>query len=106
MTTDRDNSTIARAAIIGLSESPNVGNRTPAAMEMPSPTVEIVTPWYARTPLCSPNPSHRPSVTTRREGDHMRAIAAMDATRTTGATINITVRPYRVALGNPRSGNS
>jgi len=30
----------------------------------------------------------------------------IDATRTTGATINTTVRPYRVALGNPRSENS
>lgn len=37
---------------------------------------------------------------------HVRATVAMDATRTTGATINMTVRPYRVALGNPRSGNS
>ena len=81
VTTDRDDSTIARAAIIGLSESPNVGNRTPAAIGMAS-------------------------VTTGREGDHTKAIAARDATRTTGATINIAVRPYRVALGNPRSGNS
>ncbi|MCB2412266.1 hypothetical protein LGT39_05315, partial [Demequina sp. TTPB684] len=49
--------------------------------------------------------STRPTATVRFAA-HMRATAAMDATRTTGATINITVRPYRVALGNPRSGNS
>jgi nucleoside-diphosphate-sugar epimerase len=36
----------------------------------------------------------------------VRVTAAMDATRTTGATINMTVRPYRFARGNPCSGNN